>query len=176
MYVFNYPDFLIKFPREKYLLLSHCLSPGFSDVSDCCQKTGNSMYIQSSCFQIFRKNRRLPFVIRVHAGAAFLQWSDMHIFSNQNTTCTLGTHEALMACKTQYINMHFLHVHRHHTCRLRSIHHLKYPVLPADIACFIQIRNISRYIGCMLKNHGLCIRTNSALQIFCGNSSFFICR
>ena len=66
---------------------------------------------------------RLLLIIGMNPGAAYLKGTNLHTFPDAHAAGSLGTHETLMARKTQDIDVHRFHIHSSCACRLRSIHH-----------------------------------------------------
>ena len=84
----------------------------------CCQKSCNSMSVKRSGFQMFRIFFRLLFQKTVHSGSATFPWLNRNALSYIQSPGSLRSHQALMSCKTKYIDLHLLYIYVQHSCRL----------------------------------------------------------
>ena len=88
-----------------------------------CQQSSDAVSVQCAGLQMFRIVIGLLFQKTVDSGTTAFKGTDLYLFSHVKSACSLGTHEALMSGKAEYVDLHSLYINGQHSRSLGRIHH-----------------------------------------------------
>ena len=145
---------LIKCPHQVKLFLPDGVDSRFQQKAYPRVQPRETVGVQRTRFQRRGHLNGVGLAVGLNTAAAGEQGTNCDTLPDIQTACTLGAKQALMAGKTENVDVHFPYVNWNYPRRLGSVHHQQQTVGLGDCSDFPHIHQIPRQIGAVGADNG----------------------